>query len=94
MRLFLASHAKTIPSNYNVIPVVLMQEGSPGFSCTDDTWAKALRQESEFYDWEGYMACVMPKVEHPEYVRRSEEAALFQTWDDLMKKLEPLPRLP
>lgn len=94
MKLMLSPFAKSIPSNYQVQGEDVSLGIAPGESCTEDQWLKAERQESEFYDWESYVACVAPKVEHPEYVRRSEEAKVHQKWEKVLNELEPLPRLP
>ena len=96
MQLLLASFPKTVPSNYGVRPVSISEPGgdAPGFSCTEEQWAKAERMESEYFDWEDYMECQMPKMEHPAYIERYNQAQLFKTWDDLLKKLEPMPRNP
>lgn len=94
MRLMLSPFAKSIPSNHKFQGEDVTLGIEPGESCTEDQWKKAERQESEFYDWESYVACVAPKVEHPEYVRRSEEDKAFQKWEAILNELEPLPRLP
>ena len=96
MQLLLASFPKTLPSNYDVQPVSISepQGETPGFSCTEEQWAKAQRMEGEYFSWEDYMECQMPKMEHPAYLERYNQAQLFKTWDELLKKLEPLPRNP
>lgn len=96
MRESLSSRPKTIPSNYNYQPEDQGLPGSetPGFSCSAEAWAKAERQESEYYDWESYEQCQAPKVEHPAYVERANTDKLFKSWDELLRKLEPLPRNP
>lgn len=96
MHLLLASFPKTVPSNYTLQSNPVEEAGAetPGYSCTPEQWAKAERQESEYYDWEGYMECQMPKMEHPAYIERANQDKLFKTWDELLKKLEPLPRNP
>ena len=94
MKLILSPFAKSIPSNYQVVGEDVTLGIAPGESCTEYHWDKAERQESEYYDWDSYAACVAPKVEHPEYVRRSEEAKAFQKWEVILNELEPLPRLP
>lgn len=94
MKLLLSPFAKTVPSNYSIQAHELSLGIEPGESCTSDQWDKAQRQESEYYDWDSYVNCVTPKVEHPEYVRRSEEDKVYQHWEKVLNELEPLPRLP
>lgn len=93
MLLLLEPRVKTVPSNYSIQGYDLSLGIAPGESCTEDQWDKAERQESEFYDWASYAACAKPKMEHPEYVRRSEEDQCFQHWEKVLNELEPLPRL-
>ena len=90
MKLLLSPHAKTVPSNYTLQPVDYTSEAPPGATCDKAAWDKALRQESEYYDWEGYIDCQLPKMEHPEYIKRAEEAALVKTWEEIISKLEPM----
>lgn len=96
MHLLLASFPKTIPSNYTLTSNDVEDAGAetPGYSCTPEQWAKAERMESEYFSWEDYMECQMPKMEHPAYLERAKVDKLFKTWDELLKKLEPLPRSP
>ncbi len=96
MRESLDSRVKTIPSNYNYVPEDQSVPGAevPGYSITPEALAKAERMESEYYDWSGYEACIAPKVEHPEYIQRSKMEACFRAWNELLNKLEPLPRGP
>lgn len=94
MREYLRSAPKTIPSNYSVVPENHSQPGSdtPGFSCTEEAWDKAKRQESEYYDWEDYMRCQQPTMEHPEYLERASMAASVEDWERTLRKLEPMRR--
>lgn len=94
MLLVLEPRAKTVPSNYQIQGIELSLGIEPGESCTPEQWEKAERQESEYYDWDSYVQCVRPKMEHPEYVRRSEEHQVYQHWEKVLNELEPLPRLP
>jgi hypothetical protein len=94
MKLLLSPYAKSIPSNYGIKGEDVTLGITPGESCTPDQWDKAQRQESEYYDWDSYAKAVAPTVEHPEYVRRSEEDKVFQKWEAILNELEPLPRLP
>ena len=94
MELILSPHAKTVPSNYNVVGVDVDLSGCPpGHSCTEEAWAKAERMESEYFDWESYMNCQYPKFEHPEYLSRVEDHKMSLKWNDILQELEPLPRL-
>lgn len=94
MRNILEPVAKTIPSNYRIIPEDQSLPGAevPGFSCTAEAWAKAERQESEYYDWEGYENCQIPKVEHPAYIERAKYEALVEAWEEVLRRLEPIGR--
>ena len=94
MLLLLEPRVKTVPSNYSIQGYDLSLGIAPGESCTEDQWDKAERQESEFYDWKSYERCVLPKVEHPEYVKKSEDYSCYQKWEVILNELEPLPRLP
>lgn len=94
MKTLLAPFAKTMPKNHNWDCVEVSQEILPGSTCTDDQWEKAKRMESEYYDWESYMNCQLPKFEHPAYVKRIEDHKVFLRWEDILNDFEPLPRLP
>ena len=94
MREYLDCRAKTIPINYNVVPEDHSEPGSdtPGYSCDSEAWLKAERQEGEYYDWEDYMKCQYPTIEHPEYLERAAMAAVVEDWDRTLQKLEPMGR--
>lgn len=94
MKTLLASFAKTMPKNHHWDCVEVDPEVTPGSTCTDDQWEKAKRMESEYYDWESYMKCQVPVVEHPVYTKRIEDHLTFEQWEEILKKLEPLPRHP
>lgn len=94
MKLLLSPVAKTVPSNYDIQGIELSLGIAPGESCTEEQWEKAKRMESEFWDWESYMRCQIPTLEHPEYLQRAEEAKVFTYWEAVLNELEPLPRLP
>lgn len=90
MELMLSPYAKTMPSNYSIQGVDVDLSLEPGSSCTEEEWAKAERMESEYFDWESYMYCQMPKMEHPVYAKRIDDHLLVEHWEEVLHKLEPL----
>ena len=85
MKNLLHSNCLTLPSNYHVKGIAVEFPSSPGYSCTPEEWEKALRMESTYYDWKSYERCQMPKAEHPEYRRMSEDASLVEAWEAILK---------
>jgi hypothetical protein len=84
----------TLPDNYHIRERYLGDFGDPGYSITPEALAKAKRMESEYWDWESYEACQVPRVEHPEYAIMTADYKLYMEWNTVLNKLEPLPRLP
>lgn len=90
MQVLLSPSAKTIPSNYQIQGIDMDLGLDPGSSCTEDQWDKAQRMESEYYDWESYMLCQLPKMEHPVYTKRIDDHLVVEHWEDILNKLEPI----
>lgn len=94
MHLTLSPFAKTIPGNYSRQGMELMEDLTPGSSCTPDQWDKAKRMEDPHYDWAGYATLTLPKGDHPEYVARAKYAELVEEWEKVMREKEPLRKGP
>lgn len=92
MHLLLSSFAKTIPSNYSVQGVTLVDPlaETPGGTLDDAAWDKATRQADPNYDWSSYQRAVKEALfDHPEFAHREREEAIREEWDDILSNLEP-----
>lgn len=88
----LSAYAKTMPSNYQLVPVEVSLELAPGATLDDEAWAKHERQCSPYYDWGEYQKIherVLDTIDHPEYAKKVKEQILLQQWSDLLDELEP-----
>lgn len=91
----LDSRAKTIPSNYDVQPLEVIAPGSetPGYSLTEEQWAKAARMADPNYDWASYQAAIKNSLfDHPALAHREHEESVTAEWDSILKELEPFHR--
>lgn len=92
MELMYRSEIKTVPSNYSRKGMELMEDIQPGASCTPEQWKKAERMESPFYDWAGYETLQRVRMDHPDFVAKQEQQALFDQWNEKLNELEPMGR--
>lgn len=92
MQTLLDSRAKTVPTNYTVKGFTSEVPGAevPGYSCTEEQWAKAKRMEDPHYDWSAYQNCVKNSLfDHPELAHREHEEAIQAEWESVLSDLEP-----
>lgn len=94
MKSLLLCSATTLPSNYIIKSATVDLGIDPGSSCTPEEWAKAKRMESEYWDWQSYELCQLPKNEHPVYANMSADYKVYLEWEKILHKYEPLPRVP
>lgn len=95
METLLDSRAKTVPSNYNVQGFTSVVPGSeePGYSLTQDQWAKADRMADPNYDWSNYQNAIKNSLfDHPDFAHREHEIAVTEEWNTILGELEPFRR--
>ena len=95
MEMLLASRAKTVPKNYSVKGFQLEEAGAevPGYSLTEEQWAKAKRMEDPNYDWGNYQNAIKNSLfDHPDFAHREHDMAVTEEWNTILSDLEPFRR--
>lgn len=93
MHLLLSSYPKTVPSNYKVQGMTLVDPlaETPGGTLDAAAWDKAKRQADPNYDWYSYQKAVKNALfDHPELAHKEHEESLLEEWNSILCELEPL----